>query len=71
MPSTSEVANTTQAQPSGAAQLLRNEVVVVNIGLASFAEDLHGQGVPVTQVEWTPPAGGDPQMAALLAKLGA
>jgi hypothetical protein len=50
--------------------LLRNGPVVVNIGLSFFAEDLRRQGVLVTDVDWTPPAGGDPRLADLLSKLG-
>ncbi|HTK89196.1 MAG TPA: hypothetical protein VL948_03030 [Verrucomicrobiae bacterium] len=43
------------------------ELRVVNVGLESFAETLDGLGVPVLQVQWTPPAGGDPERARLLA----
>jgi FdrA protein len=42
---------------------------VINIGLQSFADDLRAQGVTVIQLEWRPPAGGNPRMAALLAAL--
>lgn len=42
---------------------------VVNVGLADFAASLRGQGVAVAQVDWRPPAGGDPEMVALLDKL--
>ncbi len=55
---------------SSAASLLTQPVRVINIGLESFADELRAQGVPVTHVQWSPPAGGDPKMAALLAKLG-
>ena len=51
--------------------LLRAELKVVNIGLESFATELAAAGVPVIQVEWTPPAGGDPELADLLSRLGA
>ncbi|MCB1969038.1 MAG: hypothetical protein H6851_08260 [Geminicoccaceae bacterium] len=50
--------------------LLDRPVEVVNIGLELFADELRAAGIPVTHVEWTPPAGGDPQLAALLARLG-
>ena len=53
-----------------AAALLRRPTRVINVGLESFAADLNAQGVPVTHVQWSPPAGGDEKMAALLAKLG-
>lgn len=53
-----------------ARELLRAEIKVVNVGLDTFAKDLASCNVPVVQVDWVPPAGGDPKMAALLAKLG-
>ena len=57
-------------RPAGAPALLTRPVRVVNIGLERFARELEGQAVPVVQVEWAPPAGGNPELAALLAKLG-
>ena len=51
--------------------LLVSPVKVVNIGLREFARDLAANKTPVVHVEWTPPASGDPKIAALLAKLGA
>jgi FdrA protein len=42
---------------------------VVNLGLESFAETLETLGVPVLHIQWTPPAGGDPERARLLALL--
>jgi hypothetical protein len=42
---------------------------VINIGLESFAEDLREEGVEVLQVDWRPPAGGDPHLTALLTAL--
>ena len=50
--------------------LLSQPIKVINVGLEGFAEELSGQGVPVQQVAWTPPAGGDPKLAELLSKLG-
>ncbi|MBI2216651.1 MAG: DUF1116 domain-containing protein [Candidatus Rokubacteria bacterium] len=44
---------------------------VVNLGLEGFAQDLAAAGVPVVQVDWRPPAGGDPALAGLLARLDA
>jgi FdrA protein len=43
---------------------------VVNIGLNSFALELESQNVAVVHVDWVPPAGGNPELAALLSKLG-
>ena len=42
---------------------------VVNLGLELFAEILEADGVTVVHVDWRPPAGGDPRLAALLAAL--
>jgi Protein of unknown function (DUF1116) len=42
---------------------------VVNIGLPGFGNELAGLGVPVVQLDWSPPAGGDPDLAALLVHL--
>ncbi len=51
------------------AELLSAEIRVINAGLESFALELERLGVPVIHVQWTPPAGGDPRKAALLAAL--
>ena len=51
-------------------RLLRGKVSVVNVGLEGFVKDLRDCDIEVVQVDWVPPAGGDPKMAALLAKLG-
>jgi FdrA protein len=53
-----------------AAGLLDATPRVINVGLERFAEDLAAQGVAVQDVAWTPPAGGDARLAALLSKLG-
>ena len=50
--------------------LLYEPLSVVNIGLEGFSAELMGQQVDVIQVDWAPPAGGDPRLADLLAKLG-
>lgn len=50
--------------------LLDAPLKVINIGLEGFARELDQQGVEVIQVDWTPPAGGDPKLADLLSKLG-
>jgi len=51
-------------------RLLTEDVKVINVGLEGFVGDLRDCGIEVVHVEWSPPAGGDPKMAALLAKLG-
>jgi FdrA protein len=42
---------------------------VVNVGLEVFAENLAAQDAQVAHVRWSPPAGGNAQLAALLEKL--
>jgi hypothetical protein len=49
--------------------LLNKPVVVINLGLKKFAENLEKQEVEVVQVDWTPPAGGDKEMIQLLDRL--
>ena len=51
--------------------LLTSPLKIVNIGLEGFADELRQQDVDVIHVDWKPPAGGNPQLAKLLAKLGA
>ena len=50
-------------------ELLQNGPVVINLGVLGFAESLQDQGVEVVHVDWSPPAGGDAEMAELLDKL--
>jgi FdrA protein len=50
-------------------RLLARPPRVLNVGLESFAGDLARAGVAVVHVDWRPPAGGDPRLAALLARL--
>ena len=50
--------------------ILDHDLKVVNIGIATFADDLASQGVEVVKVDWKPPAGGDAEMMKILEKLG-
>jgi FdrA protein len=50
-------------------KLLRGPLVVVNIGLEKFAQELEKQNVEVLHVEYRPPAGGDQEMIRLLDQL--
>jgi FdrA protein len=50
--------------------LLTAPLRVINVGLEGLAESLEVLEVPVVQVDWRPPAGGDPKLADLLSKLG-
>lgn len=54
------------APPPRIAQLLAEGPSVVNIGLRSFAETLGAVGVPTIQYDWSPAAGGNPRLVALL-----
>ncbi len=49
--------------------LLKTKPAVVNVGLESFARTLSGLGVPVAQVSWSPPAGGDAELANIVSLL--
>lgn len=49
--------------------VLRQPMNVINIGLESFAEDLRKMNVPVIQMDWRPPAGGDMNLLAMLDNL--
>ena len=51
--------------------LLNRPLRVINVGLERFAEDLAGQGVSVVQMDWSPPAGGNAELASLLSSLDA
>jgi hypothetical protein len=55
---------------TGAQKLLTEPVHVINVGLEGFAAELKAHGTPVTHVQWSPPAGGNEKLAALLGKLG-
>lgn len=49
--------------------LFTAKLKVVNVGLERFYEAMRDQSVPVCQVEWKPPAGGDPRLLEILEKL--
>lgn len=51
-------------------KLLNSPLVVINVGLEVFAEDLQQQEVDTVSVDWAPPASGNPELARLLSKLG-
>ena len=48
--------------------LLAGPVRVINIGLAGFGRDLAANGVPVVQVDWTPPPAGSQALLAVRAQ---
>lgn len=49
--------------------LFGTELKIINMGLASFADNLKEQKVKTVKMEWRPPAGGNEKMIALLKKL--
>ena len=49
--------------------LLEGSPRVINIGLSSFADDLKKQDVEMVNLNWSPPARGNVELANLLAKL--
>ncbi len=49
--------------------VLQNPLEAINIGLESFSENLKLQGVPVVQVDWRPPAGGNEKLMGILARM--
>ena len=55
--------------PKPVEQVLNGELRVINVGVTLFAEQLADQGVPVVQVDWRPPAGGDERLVAVLGRL--
>jgi hypothetical protein len=57
----------THADPP--ASLFQTPLSVINAGLSGFAGDLQRQSVPVLDLDWRPPAGGNAALAGLLARL--
>ncbi len=58
------------ADDSKVAELFGAKLTVINVGLEAFARDLASNGAAVLHVDWSPPAGGDPELADLLSRLG-
>ncbi len=50
-------------------RLLATPVAAINLGVEDFAENLDAQDARVLHVNWTPPAGGDPEIIAILDKI--
>ena len=55
--------------PSTSKPFFGKELVVVNIGIRPFYDDLKKQNIKATHVDWEPPAGGDEEIVALLDKI--
>lgn len=49
--------------------LFEQELEIINIGLERFHEAVILQGKKAIQVEWRPPAGGNPRLQEILEKL--
>ena len=49
--------------------LLEGPPRVINVGLSLFADDLKKQDAEMVNLDWSPPARGDIELANLLAKL--
>jgi FdrA protein len=47
----------------------KREVHIINDGLVAFAESYREQEIPVTEVDFRPPAGGDEELADLLSEM--
>ena len=47
-------------------ELLSRKPVFVNVGVREFGDSLVKAGYEVVHVDWTPPAGGNAELAALL-----
>jgi len=50
--------------------LFEKPLDILTIGLDGFANELSQLEVQVMQLDWRPPADGDPELAELLSKLG-
>lgn len=50
-------------------QLFTSQLQVANVGVDVFYQAVLDQGTPGVHVDWRPPAGGDPRLAEVLARL--
>ncbi|MDH3603497.1 MAG: acyl-CoA synthetase FdrA [Candidatus Tectomicrobia bacterium] len=66
---TPQTAISSPAMPSQLPALFHEGPRVLNLGLESFATQLHACGVPVLHIDWQPPASGDTRLANLLERL--
>ena len=47
-------------------ELLEGKPVFVNVGVRAFGDSLREAGYEVIYLDWSPPAGGDSRLAAIL-----
>lgn len=57
------------ASGSGSADILNQQIKVVNVGLDIFKDALEAQNVEVVQVDWEVPANGDEKVLNILKKM--
>lgn len=50
-------------------ELFQSDVRVINIGLELFNQSILDQGKKSIQVDWKPPANGDPRLMEILEKM--
>jgi hypothetical protein len=50
-------------------QLFSDDLVVINMGVEAFGENLKKEQVKVLSMNWKPPAGGNKKLISLLEKL--
>jgi hypothetical protein len=50
-------------------KLFEEELVVINMGLDAFGDNLKKERVKVLSMNWKPPAGGNKKLISLLEKL--
>ena len=50
-------------------ELFHQKLSVINVGVERFQQDLAALQTEAVQLDWRPPAGGDPVLAAALDKL--
>lgn len=50
-------------------KLFASDLSIVNVGLEGFHDSVEEQGIESTQLDWRPPAGGNPKLIEILEKL--
>ena len=55
--------------PAAPLACLHEKITALNVGLESFTDSLTAQGATAIQVDWRPPAGGNPRLAGILARM--
>lgn len=57
------------AEANSTSNLLQGTPHVINIGVRTFADTLTDVGAPHNHLDWQPPAQGDPELGAIIARL--